>query len=188
MTVSISKLNTGASIPAIALSTWQSKDDAPYCYRNVKEVGEGIQQGLVESGLQRSDIFITPKIWCTYRTRVQENLDKSLGDLGLEYVDLYLLHWPIAMNPSENHEKFPTLPDGSRDLVRERSHVDTYKDMEKLLSTGMVKAIRVCNYSKGYLEELLGSASIIPAINQIENHPLLLQDEIVEVCRKAGIF
>jgi glycerol 2-dehydrogenase (NADP+) len=157
-------------------------------YGNEKEVGEGIKEGLAATpGLSRRDLFITTKLWCTYHTCVEKNLSISLKLLGLDYVDLYLMHWPIAMNPSGNHEKFPKLPDGSRDLVRERSHIDTYKDMEKLYRTGKVKAIGVCNYSKKYLEELLPKVNIIPAVNQIENHPRLPQTEIVDLCRRHCI-
>jgi glycerol 2-dehydrogenase (NADP+) len=86
-----------------------------------------------------------------------------------------------------NHEKFPTRPDGTRDLTPERSHIDTYKDMEKLLATGKVKAVGVANYSLRYLNELLSKVSVIPAVNQIENHLLLPQQEIVECCREKGI-
>lgn len=93
---------------------------------------------------------------------------------------------PIQMNPDGNHEKFPKLPDGSRDLVRDRSHVDTYKDMEKLLATGKVKAIGVSNYSKRFLEELLPKVNIVPAVNQIENHPLLPQQDVVDFCKEKG--
>jgi glycerol 2-dehydrogenase (NADP+) len=150
-------------------------------------VGEGIKDGLAAMNLQRSDLFITTKLWCTYHTKVEQNLDLSLSLLGLEYVDLYLMHWPIAMNPHGNHEKFPKLPNGSRDLVRERSHVDTYKDMQKLLQTGKVKAIGLCNYSKRFLKELLSQVDVIPAVNQIENHPLLPQQEIVDLCKEKGI-
>jgi glycerol 2-dehydrogenase (NADP+) len=128
------------------------------------------------------------KLWCTYHTRVELALDKSLQLLDLNYVDLYLMHWPIAMNPNGNDEKFPKLPDGSRDLVRDRSHVDTYKDMEKLLKTGKTKAIGVSNYSKRYLEELLPKVDTVPAVNQIENHPLLPQQDIVDFCREKGII
>ncbi|RVX71387.1 D-galacturonate reductase [Exophiala mesophila] len=206
MTDILFKLNTGSTIPALGLGTWQSPEgqvreavahaikvgyrhiDCAYVYGNEKEVGEGIQQGLAAAGISRSDLFITTKLWCTYHTRIQENLDMSLKLLGLDYVDLYLMHWPIAMNPNGNHEKFPKLPDGSRDLVRERSHVDTYKGMEQLLNTGKVKAIGVCNYSKRYLEELLPKVDVVPAVNQIENHPLLPQQEIVDFCKNKGIF
>lgn len=162
--------------------------DCAYVYGNEKEVGEGIKRGLANSPqISRSDLFITTKLWCTYHNRVQENLDISLSLLGLDYIDLYLMHWPVAMNPTGNHEKFPKLPDGSRDLVRGRSHIDTYKDMEKLLRTGKVKAIGVCNYSAMYLEELLSNARIIPAVNQIENHPLLPQSEVVKLCKRHCI-
>jgi glycerol 2-dehydrogenase (NADP+) len=92
------------------------------------------------------------------------------------------------MNPNGNHEKFPKLPDGSRDLIPDRWHVDTYKDMQKLLSGGKVKAIGVCNYSRKYLEELLSHVDVVPAVNQIENHPLLPQQEIVDFCNEKGII
>jgi diketogulonate reductase-like aldo/keto reductase len=151
-------------------------------------VGEGIKEGLASAGLQRRDLFITTKLWCTYHTRVEQNLDISLKLLGLDYVDLYLMHWPIAMNPNGSHEKFPKLPDGSRDLIRKRSYVETYRDMQKLLDTGKVKAIGVCNFSKKFLLELLTQVDIVPAVNQIENHPLLPQQEIVDLCREKGIL
>ncbi|KIW70774.1 hypothetical protein PV04_03015 [Phialophora macrospora] len=198
-------LNTGATIPALGLGTWQSPKgevraavahaiksgyrhiDAAYVYGNEEEVGEGIKEGLAATGISRGDLFVVTKLWCTYHTRVEQNLDMSLKLLGLDYVDLYLIHWPVAMNPNGNDEKFPKLPDGSRDLLRDRSHVDTYKDMEKLLKTGKTKAIGVANYSKRYLEELLPKVDVVPAANQIENHPLLPQQEIVDFCKDKGI-
>jgi diketogulonate reductase-like aldo/keto reductase len=91
------------------------------------------------------------------------------------------------MNPNGNHEKFPKHPDGSRDLVKDWSHIETWKSMEKLLATGKVKAIGVANYSVRYLEQLLPHATIIPAVNQIENHPSLPQQEIVDFCKEKGI-
>lgn len=128
------------------------------------------------------------------------------------------------MNPNGNHDRFPTLPDGSRDILHGHSHIDTWKSMEKLLATGKTKAIGVSNvslapfffsappllpsvpfpfplptpsreptslhgpqYSKRYLEELLPHATVTPAVNQIENHPSLRQQEIVDLCREKGI-
>lgn len=198
-------LNTGAKIPAVGLGTWQSDPgqvraavaqaiktgyrhiDCAYCYGNEDEVGQGIKEGLESTGLKRSDLFITTKLWSTYHTRVEQNLDMSLKDLGLDYVDLYLMHWPVAMNPDGNHEKFPKKEDGSRDLIFERKPAETYKDMEKLLQTGKVKAIGVSNFSKKFLEELLPAVSVVPAANQIENHPLLPQQEIIDFCTEKGI-
>lgn len=162
--------------------------DCAYVYGNEKEVGEGIKDGLQAAGIDRSELFVTTKLWCTYHTRAEKNLNISLKLLGLDYVDLYLMHWPIAMNPNGNHEKFPKLPDGSRDLIRDRSHVETYQDMQQLVRTGKTKAIGVCNYSRKFLEELLPQVVTIPAVNQIENHPLLPQQEIVDLCKENGII
>ncbi|OJJ58624.1 hypothetical protein ASPSYDRAFT_31279 [Aspergillus sydowii CBS 593.65] len=202
------KLNTGAEIPALGLGTWQSAPgevskavyhalkvgyrhiDAAQCYGNETEVGEGINRALSEGLVQRSEIFVTTKLWCTYHTRVEEALNLSLSKLGLDYVDLYLVHWPLAMNPNGNHELFPKLADGSRDIVHSHSHVTTWKNMEELIAKnpGKVKAIGVSNYSKLYLEELLPQVKIVPAANQIENHPSLPQQEIVDYCKEKGIL
>jgi glycerol 2-dehydrogenase (NADP+) len=216
------KLNTGASIPAVGLGaslsltgslqkltrisgTWQSGPgevrkavahaikvgyrhiDCAYVYGNENEVGEGLQDAMADCKVKRSDLFITTKLWCTYHSRVEENLDKSLKSLGLDYVDLYLMHWPCPMNPNGNHEKFPKLPDGSRDLDKSWSYIQTYKQMEQLLSTGKTKAIGVANHSKKFLEELLPQVKVMPAANQIENHPQLPQQEIVDFCNEKGI-
>ena len=157
-------------------------------YDNETEVGAGLKAAFDEGICKRSEIFVTAKLWCSFHSRVEQNLDMSLQRLGLDHVDLYLMHWPLAMNPNGNHPVFPKLPDGSRDIVRDWSHVKTYKSMETLLSTGKVKAIGVSNYSKKYLEALLPQVDVIPAANQIENHPLLPQQEIVDFCREKGIL
>lgn len=127
------------------------------------------------------------KVWNTYSSRVELGLDKSLKALGLDYVDLFLVHWPVGMNPKGNDDRFPKLPDGSRDIVWDHDHVATWKQMEALLGTGKVRGIGVCNYSKPYLEQLLAKADVVPAINQIENHPALPQQEVVDFCKEKGI-
>ncbi|KAK7432855.1 H/ACA snoRNP pseudouridylase subunit [Neonectria magnoliae] len=198
------KLNTGQDIPAVGFGTWQAepgkvqtaveyalKDgytlvDGAYCYGNEDEVGQGLKAAF-ESGVKREDVFVMTKVWATYNTRCELALDKSLKSLGLDYVDLFLVHWPLLLNPEGNHDKFPTLPDGSRDIIRSHNHVDTWKQMEKLVATDKTKAIGVCNYSLKYLKELLPQATIVPAINQIENHPSLPQQEIVDYCKEKGI-
>jgi len=198
------KLNTGAEIPALGLGTWQSEPgevqkavyyalsigykhiDCAYCYANEDEVGVGLKSAFA-SGVHREDIFITTKLWCTYHSRVEQNLDMSLKSLGVDYVDLYLMHWPLAMNPKGNHDRFPKHADGSRDIVKDWSHIQTWELMERLLDSGKVKAIGVCNYSVKFLEELLQHAKVMPAVNQIENHPSLPQQEIVDFCKAKGI-
>ncbi|KAK4959549.1 H/ACA snoRNP pseudouridylase subunit [Elasticomyces elasticus] len=197
-------LNTGAKIPAVGLGTWQSDPgqvkkavshalsvgykhiDCAFVYGNESEVGEGLAEAF-KSGLKREDVFITTKLWCTRHRQPQACLDESLQRLGLDYVDLYLMHWPIPMNANGNHPLFPKLDDGSRDLDKSWSHIKTWKEMEKLTKTGKVKAIGVANYSKNYLEELLPEASVVPAVNQIENHPYLPQQEVVDFCREKTI-
>lgn len=163
--------------------------DCAYAYSNESEVGQAITQAITEGVIRREDLFVTTKLWCTYHTRVREALDNSLAALQLEYVDMYLMHWPVAMNPNGNHELFPKLANGKRDIDFSRHHVDTYLEMEQLLAdnTSKVKGIGVANYSKKYLEELLPRISVKPAINQIENHPFLPQTEIVQLCQAEGI-
>lgn len=155
-------------------------------YGNEGEVGQGLKEAIA-SGLKREDIFVTTKVWNTYHRRVEECVDESLKRLGLDYVDLYLVHWPVPMNGTGNDPLFPKRDDGSRDLDTQWSHVQTWKAMEKLMDTGKAKAIGVSNYSVPFLEELLKEAKIVPAVNQIENHPYLPQQEIVDFCNEKGI-
>ncbi|EME87783.1 uncharacterized protein MYCFIDRAFT_85826 [Pseudocercospora fijiensis CIRAD86] len=198
-------LNTGAKIPAVGLGTWQSPAgqvkaavahalksgyrhiDAAFVYGNENEVGEGLKEAF-DSGIKREDVFVTSKLWCTYHRTPEKCLDEGLKKLGLDYVDLYLIHWPVPMNPNGNDPMFPKHPDGSRDLDTEWSHVQTWKEMEKLLKTGKAKAIGVSNYSVPYLKELLEVADVVPAANQIENHPYLPQQEIADFCKEKGIL
>ncbi|KAK4506890.1 hypothetical protein PRZ48_000623 [Zasmidium cellare] len=198
-------LNTGAKIPAVGLGTWQSEPgqvktavahalksgyrhvDAALVYGNEKEVGEGLKEAF-DSGIKREDVFVTTKLWNTYHSKVEEGIDESLKRLGLDYVDLYLIHWPVHMNPNGNHPLFPKHEDGSRDIDHKWNHVDTWKNLEKLLKTGKTKAIGVSNYSVKYLKELLAEATVVPAANQIENHPLLPQQDISDFCKEKGIL
>ncbi|OTA98373.1 hypothetical protein M426DRAFT_326026 [Hypoxylon sp. CI-4A] len=199
------KLNTGQDIPAIGLGTWQAAPgevaaavtyalkigykliDAAYCYANEDEVGQGLKAAFDAGYVKREDIFVITKLWNTYSTRAALGLDKSLQALGLDYVDLYLVHWAVGMNPHGSDDRFPKLADGSRDILWNHDHVATWKQMEGLLKTGKTRAIGVCNYSRPYLEQLLAQATVVPAINQIENHPALPQQEVVDFSREKGI-
>jgi len=202
MAVPTIKLNNGKEIPTIGLGTWQSKPgevekaveyalkeagyrhiDAAWAYKNEKEVGEGLKQ----SGVPRSEVFITSKLWGTYHSRVEECLDETLSNLGTDYLDLYLIHWPVAMNPNGNHPQFPTRPDGKRDIDLSWKLSDTWKQMEAVLKKGKVKAIGVSNFSEAKLEEILPTAEIVPAVNQLELHLYNPQHKLVAYLHDKGI-
>ncbi|KAJ5747039.1 aldehyde reductase I [Penicillium nucicola] len=194
-------LNTGAKIPAVGFGTWQAKPmevenaveialkqgyrhiDCAAIYRNEAEVGNGIRK----SGVSRDEIFVTGKLWNTKHAPgdVEAALDKSLKDLGLEYLDLYLMHWPCAFKGGDKW--FPLDKDGVFELA-DVDYITTYKAMEKLLATGKVRAIGVSNFNIRRLEELLSQVTVVPAANQIEAHPYLQQTELLKLCQSKGII
>ncbi|KAF8605072.1 Aldo/keto reductase [Ceratobasidium sp. AG-I] len=201
MAVPLVKLNNGVEIPAIGLGTWQSKPeevvnavkhalqsgykhiDCAFAYGNEEQVGEGIKL----SGVARSEIFITSKIWSTYHRRVEESLNKTLAALGTDYLDLLLMHWPVPLNPNGNHPLFPTIADGTRDVDKEWTIAQTWAQLEALLASGKVRAIGVSNCSELKLNEILPTAKVIPAVNQVELHPYNPQLKLVEFCKSKGI-
>jgi glycerol 2-dehydrogenase (NADP+) len=198
------KLNTGASIQGVGFGTWRSTEeeaysavidaikagyrhiDTAYIYGNEHIVGKAIK----DSGVPREELFVTTKLWATGAQKAQECLERSVKALGLEYVDLYLMHWPVAMNANGNDPNLPSKPDGSRDIIPESewSYIDTYKSMEKLLDTGLTKAIGVSNFTKEKMEKLLKETTVVPAALQIELHPLLPQQELVDFCHENKIL
>ncbi|KAK9321567.1 NADP-dependent oxidoreductase domain-containing protein [Lipomyces orientalis] len=199
------KLNDGNVIPALGLGTWQSPDtevyeavltaiktgykhiDAAFCYGNEGPVGKAIK----DSGVPRESIFLTSKLWSTGHTRVAEDLHASLQNLGVEYLDLYLMHWPVTLNPHGNHPLFPTTPTGQRDILpqSEWNYIKTWAAMQELLKTGKVKSIGVSNFSTYHFDQLLkaSTTTIVPAVNQVEMHPYNPQEKLVRYCNEKGI-
>ncbi|KAF4458296.1 aldehyde reductase [Fusarium albosuccineum] len=177
-------LNTGQTIPALGLGTFQDPDeqeqsvftalkcgyrhiDTAHNYGTEKQVGRGNKR----SGVPREQIFLTTKIWgnAQHPDDVETSLDDSLRDLDTDYVDLYLMHYPCSFK--RGPDLFPTGPDA----------------MEKLLETGKTKAIGVSNFSKIELEQILKHGSVVPAVHQMELHPYLQQQEFVDWHAKQGI-
>lgn len=201
-------LNTGAEIPAIGLGTYKSKPnevedavyaalkagykhiDEAYKYQNEAEAGSAIKRYIEETGTPRKDLFITSKLWNTFHSRPEEALDKSLELLGLDYVDLYLMHYPVPLAPGINDDAYPKRDDGSMIFQQNWSTRDTWHLMEKLLKTGKAKAIGVSNFSTVDLEFLLSSPGlqVVPAVNQVELHPYLIQEKLKEYCDEKGIL
>ncbi|KAB8238810.1 NADP-dependent oxidoreductase domain-containing protein [Aspergillus alliaceus] len=185
-------LNTGDKIPAIGLGTWQSKPnevreavknallkgyrhiDTALAYGNEAEVGQGIK----DSGVPREEIWITTKLDNTWHHRVTEGIESSLKDLGVDYVDLYLVHWPSSTDPND---KSKHLPDW--DFIK------TWQEMQKLPATGKVRNIGVSNFGIKNLEKLLNdpSTKIVPAVNQIELHPNNPSPKLVAYNSSKGI-
>ncbi|KAI0078624.1 Aldo/keto reductase [Panus rudis PR-1116 ss-1] len=196
-------LNNGVKIPAIGLGTWQSKPedvtaaveyaikevgyrhiDTAWAYGNEQAVGEGIRR----SGVPRSELFITTKLWGTHHNAVEKWLDESLKNLGLDYVDLYLIHWPIALNPNGNDPVFPKRPDGSRDVLTDWPISKTWAQMEEVYKKGKAKSIGVSNVSIPILSTLLSTATIPPAVNQLEIHLYNPQHRLVSFLHEHNII
>ncbi|KAL8929950.1 MAG: hypothetical protein Q9208_001094 [Pyrenodesmia sp. 3 TL-2023] len=193
------KLNTGAEIPAVGFGTWQDKDaqegavaealkagythiDTARIYGTEPAVGAAINK----SGIPRSQIFITTKLWnnAHHPDDVEPALDASLKDLGTDYVDLYLMHWPVAFARGDN--PFPKDSNG-KIISGDTDYVDTWKAMEKTFKSGKAKAIGISNFSRKETERLIKQTEVVPAANQIEMHPYLQQTEAGEWFRSKGI-
>lgn len=174
------KLNNGLEMPIFGLGTYQARKgeareavlhalkvgyrliDTASMYGNEEEIGEAIKQ----SGLPREEIFITTKLWNSDHgyDKTLAAFEESRKKLGLDYIDLYLIHWPVE------------------DLRN-----DTWKAMEKLLEEGKCRAIGVSNYMTWHLEELLSHSSTIPAVNQVEFHPYLYLTDLLDFCQSHNI-
>jgi diketogulonate reductase-like aldo/keto reductase len=175
-------LNNGVAMPQLGFGVWQVPDDEATQtvttaleagYRSIdtaaiygNEAGTG--KAVIGSGIPREELFVTTKLWNSeqgYDSTLRA-FDASLGKLGLDYVDLYLIHWPM---PAKD------------------TYVETYKAFEKILADGRTKAIGVSNFRVEDLERLIGETSVVPAVNQVELHPQLQQSGLKDFHAKHGI-
>lgn len=169
--------------------------DSASDYGNEKEVGDGIKRAIDDGLCSRDDLWVTSKLWNTYHAKehVQPAIEKSLNDLQLDYLDLYLVHFPIALKyvafetryPAEwLHE--PSSNNPSMELAKVPLH-ETWQAMENLVSKKLTRQIGVCNYNSGLLHDLINYATIKPAMLQIESHPYLTQERLIRLAKQYDI-
>ncbi|MBO5746914.1 MAG: aldo/keto reductase [Clostridia bacterium] len=184
------ELKNGVKIPNIGFGTWRVPEselcvesvltaldcgyrhiDTAFFYKNEKSVGEAVKQ----SGIHRDDIFITSKLWNDFHgyDSTLKVFEETLENLGTDYLDLYLIHWP---NPKKFRDDWAT------------SNAETWRAFEKLYRDGRIKAIGISNFMPHHIDELMKTAEIVPMVNQIELHPGLNRDEERACNDKYGIL
>lgn len=191
------------SMPILGLGTWKSKPGEVYkavreaikigfrhidcaaIYVNEKEIGEALKDAFIERDVSRSDLWITSKLWNSSHkpAQVKPALQKTLADLQLSYLDLYLMHWPVAYKEgigfAQKAEEF---------LTQEEAPVsETWKGLEDCKQLGLVRHIGLSNFNIAKLQEIQDIATMLPEMNQIELHPFLPQQKLVAYCHNHKI-
>lgn len=207
------EVRSGGAFPTVGLGTWKIPDevlptlipdavamgyrhfDCACDYGNEVAVGKGIGQALSGGQVNRDDLWITSKLWNTYHhpDHVRAACERSLLDLGIDELDLYLIHFPVTLAYVPFEARYPPGwffdPDAENPAMKhvDVPYADTYGAMEKLVDDGLVKRIGVCNLATAMLRDIRAYARIQPAVNQVEMHPYLSQQRLLRYCQEDDI-
>lgn len=196
-------LRSGDSIPSVGLGTWQLENeqghdaivyalkngykmiDGAYAYSNQEVVGKAIK----DSGIPRKDIFLIDKLANTWHTAAEECLEITLKNLNVDYLDLWLMHWPSPLNHNGNDKKTPKLEDGTIDFEKNWDYVKTWQCMIKIQKKfpEKVKRIGVANFGIKELDKIIEETGYAPEVNQVELHPANNQKKLRTYCEKKKI-
>lgn len=186
---------TTAEMVVSAIEAGYRHLDAACDYGNEREAGAGIRQALADGLCKRDELWVTSKLWNTFHRRehVRPALERSLSDLGLDYLDLYLIHFPISLAYVDPQLRYPPGwlhdPDAAHPSMKPLSIplAETWGAMEELQLAGLTRHIGVSNFSCALLRDLLTYATVRPSVLQVESHPLLVQDKLLRFCRQEQI-
>ncbi|OMJ28820.1 putative NAD(P)H-dependent D-xylose reductase xyl1 [Smittium culicis] len=204
-------LSSGHKMPLVGLGLWKvprnvCKDtvfqaiksgyrllDSAADYGNEIEVGQGIKEAIDQGLVIRSELFITSKLWCTHHRKehVSLALEKTMSDLGVDYLDLYLVHFPISVKYVPIEERYPSTfyfdPEKKICIIDPVPYQETWQAMEQLSSEGKARSIGICNLGADLLMDIMSYAKIKPAVFEMELHPYLTRKQLVEFAQKIGI-
>ncbi|KAG5683456.1 hypothetical protein PVAND_012735 [Polypedilum vanderplanki] len=183
-----SRTSSGVIIQAVkdAIDAGYRHIDCAHIYGNEHEVGEAINAKIAEGIVKREDLFVVSKLWnCFHEPKeVKPALEHSLKQLNLDYLDLYLIHWPICYQKS--NELCPTNEAGEI-LYGNTDILDTYRAMEELVDAGLTKSIGISNFNIKQIDYITKNARIQPVTNQVECHPYLLNKKLSDFCKSKNI-